>query len=272
MQGRLLPKYQGRYQAHPVVYWPDEFPIAKSLGLDLIEFILDYNDADENPLLRPGGASEIQATAAATGVQVRTICADYFMEAPLHGEDEAVGKASAEIMATLLDTGRELGVSDIVLPCVDQSSIRDDAAQRRLAERLVPLAERAVAAGINIALEADLAPAPFAALLDRIGSPGVTVNYDIGNSAALGYDPREEFAAYGARITDIHIKDRERGGGPVMLGEGCAEITTVFELAEAYDFAGVYIYQAYRDEQGPEILRRQMAWLEAELGAVDGAL
>ena len=40
MQGRLLPKYKGRYQAHPVNYWQDEFRIANEIGLDCIEFIL----------------------------------------------------------------------------------------------------------------------------------------------------------------------------------------------------------------------------------------
>ena len=29
MQGRLLPKYNGRYQAHPVGYWQKEFEYAK---------------------------------------------------------------------------------------------------------------------------------------------------------------------------------------------------------------------------------------------------
>ena len=28
MQGRLLPKHQGRYQAHPLGYWQKEFEIA----------------------------------------------------------------------------------------------------------------------------------------------------------------------------------------------------------------------------------------------------
>ena len=51
MQGRLLPKYQGRYQAHPVGYWQDEFIVAREVGLDCIEFILDYNNAEDNPLI-----------------------------------------------------------------------------------------------------------------------------------------------------------------------------------------------------------------------------
>ena len=30
MQGRLLPKYKNKYQAHPVGYWENEFPIAQN--------------------------------------------------------------------------------------------------------------------------------------------------------------------------------------------------------------------------------------------------
>ena len=55
MQGRLMPKYLGRYQAHPIGYWQEEFQKAAELELDCIEFILDYNDADQNPLMTLGG-------------------------------------------------------------------------------------------------------------------------------------------------------------------------------------------------------------------------
>ena len=39
MQGRLAPKYQGRYQAFPIGMWKDEFKVAKEYGLD-------FNDAE----------------------------------------------------------------------------------------------------------------------------------------------------------------------------------------------------------------------------------
>mgnify|MGYP001425492063 CR=1 FL=1 len=44
MQGRLLPKYKGRYQAHPLGYWKKEFQLAADLKIDCIEFILDLNE------------------------------------------------------------------------------------------------------------------------------------------------------------------------------------------------------------------------------------
>ena len=34
MQGRLLPKFKGLYQAHPKGYWQDEFEIARGIGLN----------------------------------------------------------------------------------------------------------------------------------------------------------------------------------------------------------------------------------------------
>ena len=55
MQGRLLPKYKGNYQAHPVGYWSKEFSLAREFGFDCIEFILDYDQNQKNPLLSESG-------------------------------------------------------------------------------------------------------------------------------------------------------------------------------------------------------------------------
>lgn len=264
MQGRLLPKYRGRYQAHPVGYWQAEFAAAKKLGLDCIEFILDYNDAASNPLLQPGGTEEILGLTATTGVRVQTVCADYFMEAPLHHADPAVAERSREVLIRLLHNGSRLGLTDIVIPCVDQSSFTDPAAQDRFVAALGLLLPEAEAAGINLSLETDLPPEPFAALLERLDSPHVTVNYDIGNSAALGFDPAEEIACYGRRISDIHIKDRVLGGSSVVLGSGNARFERFFEALEPLNYSGPFIMQAYRDDEGLAVFTAQLEWVRGK--------
>ena len=98
MQGRLVPKYQGRYQAFPIGMWKDEFKVAQACGLDLVEFILDFNDAEENPLLKLGGIDEIVSVCQNTDMSVKTICADYFMEAPLHSSDDKIAEESFKIL------------------------------------------------------------------------------------------------------------------------------------------------------------------------------
>ncbi len=265
MQGRLLPKYQGRYQAHPVDYWQDEFIVAREIGLDCVEFILDYNDAKDNPLIKEGGIDKIKAVVERTGVAVKTICADYFMEAPLHSEDIEIANSSQKLLINLLDNVAELGVTDIVIPCVDQSTLGDQAAADRFVEKLLPVVIIAEKHGINLSLETDIAPQPFVELLEHFNSNRVTVNYDIGNSAALGYDPVEELESYGKRITDIHIKDRVLGGGPVTLGKGNADFSKFFNKLKEFNYQGPFIMQAYRDDEGVEIFNKQLDWIKPYL-------
>lgn len=265
MQGRLLPKYQGRYQAHPIGNWEEEFTIAKKIGLNCIEFILDYNDAEKNPLLKLGGVEEIINITEKTNVTVTTVCADYFMEAPLHSTDEAIANKSLEVLNRLLETSFRLGVTDIVIPCVDQSTLDGAEAVERFVKQMstiIPVIEKK---GINLSLETDLDPQSFVELLGNLNSTRFTVNYDIGNSAALGYDPVVELDAYGSRITDIHIKDRILGGGPVILGEGNADFVKFFNKLKEFDYKGTFIMQAYRDDEGVTVFKKQLSWIKPYL-------
>jgi len=265
MQGRLLPKFEGRYQAFPVGNWQDEFIVADECGLDLIEFILDFNDAEDNPLLKQNGITEILEISKKTGVAVQTVCADYFMEAPLHSSDDKILEKSFEVLERLLETAKRLKITDIVIPCVDQSSLESKEAVDRFVkqiQKIIPVIEKE---DINLSLETDLAPKPFIQLLNKLNSKNITVNYDIGNSAALGFDSDEELENFGDRITDIHIKDRMLGGGPVTLGEGNADFSKFFNKLKEFDYQGPFIMQAYRDNEGVEIFKKQLDWIRKYL-------
>ena len=262
IQGRLVPKYQGRYQAFPIGMWQDEFKVAQEYGLDLIEFILDFNDAEDNPLLKLGGIEDIVKVSQDTGVLVKSICADYFMEAPLHSSDDKVAEESFKILERLLEASKVLKITDIVIPCVDQSSLKTKEVVNRFVEQITKIIPKIERQNINLSLETDLAPQPFIELLDKLNSKKITVNYDIGNSAALGFDSDEELEAYGDRITDIHIKDRVLGGGPVTLGEGNANFKKFFTKLKEFNYRGPFIMQAYRDDEGVEIFKQQLEWIK----------
>ena len=262
MQGRLLPKYKGRYQAFPIGNWQDEFSIAKKCNLELIEFILDFNEYELNPLLKSGGIEEITKISNESGVRVKTICADFFMEAPLHSNDNLVRDSSFKVLENLIESAMKLNVTDIVIPCVDQSSLKDKKMKDRFVNQLVKIIPSLEKYNINLSLETDLAPMPFRDLLDKFNSKNISVNYDIGNSAALGFNSDEELELYGDRISDIHIKDRILGGGPVVLGEGNANFKKFFRKLKNYNYHGPFIMQAYRDEEGIEIFKKQLHWIK----------
>ena len=269
MQGRLLPKIDGRYQAHPVDKWQDEFLIASDLGLSFIEFILDFDHFESNPLMSSDRCAQIFDLSQKTGVLVKTVCADYFMEAPLHSRNKNTASTSRKVLEILIFNASKIGVTDIVLPLVDQSSVSEPELRKRFVETFKPIVKMLNDANINICLETDLPPVEFAELIANLDSNKITVNYDIGNSASLGYSPADEFLMYGTRISDVHIKDRTFGGLSVPLGDGDADFHAVLRGLAQVNYTGPLIMQAYRDELGIDIFTKQLDWLRTLLERFD---
>ena len=146
----------------------------------------------KNPLMSENGIKEILKTIEQSGVKVNSICADFFMEAPLHSNDDNVRSKSIEVLNKLIKCASIIGASDIVIPCVDQSSLKTDRDKKRFELSLSKLLKEANKHKINLALETDLGPEEFKVLIERFDNNYITVNYDTGNSASLGYDIDEE--------------------------------------------------------------------------------
>jgi len=263
MQGRLVPPTPGQFQCFPRDNWQQEFKLAAGAELDCIEWIYDRHGADVNPLAHDAGIRSMQALSTKCGVSVRSLCADYFMERPLVRATAVELEERLQTLSWLLERCGHCGIGRIVLPFVDASRIESDAELLSLSGALERALQGAEQSGVEIHLETSLNPQRFAVLLDRLRHSMLKVNYDSGNSAALGYDPRDEFAAYGARVGSVHIKDRVRGGGTVPLGTGDTDFAALFHCLRSIDYAGDLILQVARDAPGDEVswARRNRAFV-----------
>ena len=261
MQGRLLPKYKGRYQAFPINTWEKEFKLASMLNLSSIEFILDYHELENNPLMSKAGLTRIKQAVSESAVDVKSVCADYFMDNTIHSNEIIQNQQSKLVLSRLIDNCSLIGVTDIVIPCVDQASLNSLEKKDLFCENIQEATKQANELNINIALELDLKPPEVLELLGKIGSKSVTINYDLGNSASQGYDVEEEFSVYGKYITDIHIKDRVFRGGPVVLGKGNVDFKNFFISLKKYNVTpNLFIFQAFRDDEGVDIFKKQYKW------------
>lgn len=268
MHGRLSPPTDGRIQSFPSATWRREFQLAAQIGLDSIEWIIE-TPLEGNPLWTSDGVREIRQQIEETDVQVDFVIADYFMECPLVRMTPGTADDNQLVLSNLLDRTAELGARGIEIPFVDASEIRTPAEEDELARALTPALDQAGRLGLEIGLETSLAPEPFRALLERIGHSQLRANYDTGNSAGLGYDPAEEFAAYGRWINNVHIKDRRLGGGTMPLGQGDTNVPRVLDLLAEYGYGGDYILQLARGPDEVETVkgywRQFRAWLEARI-------
>lgn len=253
MQGRLIPPEGNRIQCFPREHWQEEFGRAAEARLDCIEWIFDLYGADVNPLLNEAGIETMRRLSEQHGVRILSVCADYFMDKPLVRATPQELEERLATLAKLTGCCRLLGITRIVLPFVDASRLETDAEIDSIAPTLSRTLAASEETGVEIHLETSLSPAMFADLLDRLPHPLLKVNYDSGNSASLGYHPREEFSAYGARIGSVHIKDRILGGGTVPLGTGNTDFDALFHELRRVGYSADFILQVARNTPGDEV-------------------
>ncbi len=253
MQGRLVPPEAGRFQSFPRAHWRDEFALAAAAGLDTIEWIYDAYGEDVNPLATETGIVELDRLCRLHRVTVESVCADWFMDFPLVGVDAESSRERWLRLAWLMRQCACLKINRLVIPFVDASAIRDAEGAAGVVAGMKSLSDMIAKTNVELHLETSLSPQSFAALLAAIAHPRVKVNYDAGNSASLGFRAQDEFAAYGASVGSVHLKDRRKGAGTVPLGQGDTDFPALFECLEAVNYAGDFILQVARGTEGDEL-------------------
>jgi hexulose-6-phosphate isomerase len=262
MQGRLSPRIDGKIQAYPAITWQKEFEIAQEIGYAAIEWIVE-KPVETNALMTDFGKAEIKKVIASTGVRIDYVCADIFMQQPLVRMTEEAKSQNKDYLLKILKNAKEVGALGVEIPFVDNSSIKNDKEKQEFIDTMQDAFKLAKDLDIKISLETDLSPIAFKELLELIDLDFVQANYDIGNSASLGFDPKEELDAYGQRILNVHVKDRKLGGTTVPLGTGNANLDLVFKELNEINYSGGITMQAARGDDDVKIAKEQFGYVQS---------
>ncbi|MBD2424553.1 TIM barrel protein [Phormidium sp. FACHB-1136] len=250
IQGRLCNQVDGQIQAFPWQDWETEFPVANALSISLMEWTLDQDRLYENPLMTATGQDQIRQLCDQYGLAIPSLTGDCFMQAPFW---KAVGSDRVKLQEDFQAICRActiVGIQMVVVPLVDNGRLETSEQEDILVEYLLSQQSNLANLGVSILFESDFSPTELSRFINQLPSKQFGVNYDIGNSAALGLDPREEFSAYGHRVMNVHVKDRVLGGTTVPLGAGNADFETVFESLAHLNYSGNFILQTARATDG----------------------
>jgi len=262
MQGRLSPLIDGRIQSFPWDHWENEFLLANRIGLNLMEWTLDHENIFENPLMTKSGQKKILHLCDLYNFRIPSLTGDCFMQAPFWKASKSDRKLLEETFLAIAHSCNVLGINYIVVPLVDNGSLENHDQEKILVGFLESQINLFSSLNLKIIFESDFEPIKLANFISRLDTNVFGINYDIGNSAALGFNPFEEFASYGDRIVNVHVKDRIFGGTTVPLGSGDADFNLVFKCLTDINYAGNYIMQTARakdnDHSAPLILYRSM--------------
>ena len=252
MQGRLSPSPSGRIQEFPRSTWEREFALARECGFDSIEWVFEAENHIGNPLWTDGGVDRIRRVATTSGVDVLSVCADYFMSHPLTASDHEARLEALRVLRRLIEQSAAVGAERVVIPVLEHAGLHAKADTRQLEESLRDALGIAAEHGLELALETELTAQEAREFVGRFDALPPRVLYDLGNSAALGYDAACEIRLLGAAITEVHVKDRIRGGQTVPLGTGDTDLAGAFAALHDIGFRGPYVLQAAPGNPGRE--------------------
>jgi len=249
MQGRLSPVINGMIQAFPWNTWEDEFRIANKININLMEWTLDFDNLYKNPLMYDDGRKRIQHLSDIFKIKINSLTGDCFMQYPFWKSEEAEFKKLTKVFKDVSKACALMGIEFVIVPLVDNGSLKSNVEEKKIINFFFEEQEFFQEIGVKVIFESDFNPQRLKNFISHFNNDIYGINYDIGNSAALGFNVIDEMECYGDRILNIHVKDRPYDGTTVPLGQGDANFDLIFKLFKEIGYKGNYILQTARVSQ-----------------------
>ena len=261
IQGRLTAS-DGKLQCFPHGKWREEFFVAKSVGFDCIELIVERPVGAPNPIWEAEGVQGLIEVSKESGVKTFSVCDDQIMDAGLLKENGPEAAACFDVLVKLLQQLKQVGATRLIMPFLEQASLKDDRkgflAVRHHLEKLVPIADMC---GVTLMLENDL-PTPMLQELVSTTGGKIGVCYDTGNRTWFGFDPGTEILELGPLVRHVHIKDKDADGKNVMLGSGLVDFDSVFSSLKKINYGGPLVFETSRGDEDVQAGRENLAFVK----------
>ena len=238
MQGRFTEKGSFAPQVFPEKVWEKEFYECARRGFACIEWMFNFENALNNPLIIE--TKKVSEVINKSKVEVSGICCNYFMQSSLL--NKSLLDHNINVFKSVLDAALAIGCKYIVIPLFEQSDI--SSANPKEIDNLIHFFSVYKSLSLQVLIESNLSADEYLTLLGNSIS-NVGICYDIGNSAGLGRNVENEIKELWKYIKNIHIKDKPLCGSSVMLGEGDADFGGCLKTLREYDYSGCLIMETY---------------------------
>jgi L-ribulose-5-phosphate 3-epimerase len=248
MQGRLSKPINGKIQSFPKDTWREEFHLAKKIGFDLIEWVLD-DDLTSNPIMDKEKFIEIKKIKEETDVNINSICCDFFMNNSISKVSRNFKKKNLQIFDFLINEAcPENNIKIISLPLMKDESLKQEHLMNDYINIFLKYQKNLKKNNLQVSIESDLGPLEFQFFLNKFDNKLINVNYDMGNSAYFKFNVDEEFKNYGDIISNIHVKDCTPEDYTTELGKGNVNFEKTFSLIRKHNYKNNLILQAARKD------------------------
>ena len=265
MQGRLVKsEKKNSIQYFPEKNWPKEFRYAKKINLKIMEWTINYENMNKNPLYN-GNLAHLKKLVKNYQISIPSITNDYFMQKPFFKKKNLkIKNKILEKLRKIILNSNKIGIKYHIFPLVDNGSVKSKSEEKILIKEIKKLLN-ILNKNSFILFETDYKPQKIIEFVKKFKSKKIGINYDTGNSAALKYDFNDEIK-YFKYVKNIHIKDRVLNGKTIRLGNGNWDYKKFFKLIKG-NYKGNFILQTARNPKNMHIheIKTNINFLKNEL-------
>ncbi len=253
MQGRLVDsEKKNTIQYFPSKNWKKEIQIATKNNFNLMEWTINFENIKKNFLIDAKLDRKKLNFLTENNFKIESVTCDYFMQKPYFKKKYYKTKYDIiRITRNLIKNCEKLNIKYIIFPLVDNSSIQDSFEEKKVIIELKKYEK--YLKKTKILFEIDYPPKKIIKFIKKFNPYKFGINYDTGNSAALGYEIKDEIE-YFQYVKNIHIKDRTFRGSSVRLGNGDFDFKNFFKLLnKKILYKGNFILQTARSKNNQHL-------------------
>ena len=274
MVGRLSPSVNGRMQAFPTHTWESEFEICSSLNLQYLEWIIDENTIDDNPLLQTDGVELITDLSKKNNVLIHSLLLHFFVETNIFYSYASNNAVTHQLLTRIFQRSSQLGIQIIEIPFLGASGLTSSMLETKEFGRFFDfLSKLARSNGISLSIESNLDISNTIYFTKLYDQSHIGITLDTGNITLLGIDLDEYVGSLGQKLFSVHIKDCGKNIPTMPLGDGIVDFRALFKHLHLIRYLGLITLEATKEDvyfndktMSPiETLRKYIYFLEAQL-------
>ena len=253
MQGRLVKSEKPNFiQSFPWKNWKKEFYLANKNKIKILEWTLDFEKFDQNPLIDKKKHPTIKKLKKKNNIKINSVTCDFYMQKPYtKAKTNILKKKIKRNLIKLLDSCNKLNIKYVIIPLVDNSKLKSIKEENETVNFFLSFREILKKTKINIIFEIDYSPKKLLNFINKFDN-FYGINYDSGNSASLGYSLKSE-QIYFDKVKNVHIKDRKYKSTTVKLGEGNCNFKELFKILKKKRYKNNLILQTAKTWHNREV-------------------
>jgi len=244
LQGRLT------YTKKKLQWFPKdplkEFPIAKKLKYNFIEFFAEKNINKKNPIWSDDGIRNYNKYTRKNNLLIYSFCDDYYIT------NDLSKKETFNYALKILKRVHLLKIKKYIIPLYGKSFLLPRN-KKGILKNISRISKICSNYKIELLLESNMSPQTFMDLKEKICHKNCYFLFDTGNRIVLQRNFEKDIMLFGKNIKHIHLKDKDYLKKNVIIGNGLMNFDLLFSYLKKINYKGNFTIESQR---GNNILKQ----------------